>query len=87
MDRMAARFDLSEKLIHFTRGESPDDAFTRLRTIIRECRLLGGNRWIRGGYPCVCFTEAPPEAFADIFVIRFSFTRYSRLVKACAIMK
>src|SRR5438067_4472638 len=58
---MARRFDISDKLIHFTGsgGECMDDAFARLRAIIREGRLIAGNRMIRGGYRCVCFTEAP----------------------------
>jgi len=75
---MAGRFDISEKLIHFTGGESPDDAFARLRAIIRDGRLVAGNRMIRGGYRCVCFTEAPLAAFAPAFVRLFPFTRYSQ---------
>src|SRR5260370_2543510 len=75
---MATRFDISEKLIHFTSGVSPDDAFGRLLAIIGERRLTAGNRMIRGGYRCVCFTEAPLEAFTDAFVRRVPFTRYSQ---------
>jgi len=75
---MATRFDISEKLIHFTSGESPDHAFARLRAIIGERRVIGGNRMIRGGYRCVCFTEAPLAALADAFVSRVPFTRYSQ---------
>jgi len=75
---MATRFDISEKLIHFTSGESPNDAFGRLRAIIGERHLIAGNRMIRGGYRCVCFTEAPLAAFADAFVSRVPFTRYSQ---------
>jgi len=75
---MARRFDISDKLIHFTRGESEDDAFAKLRTIIAERRLIAGNRMVRGGYGCISFTEAPVEAFVDAFVRRFPFTRYSQ---------
>jgi hypothetical protein len=74
---MGTRFDISDKLIHFTRGESPNDAFGRLRAIIRERRLIAGNSMIRGGYGCVCFTEAPLAAFTDVFVSRIPFTRYA----------
>ena len=57
---MARRFDISDKLIHFTRGgECVDDAFSRLRAIIREGGLIGSHRMIRGGHRCVSFTEAP----------------------------
>lgn len=77
---MARRFDISDKLIHFTGGggECMDDAFARLRAIIREGRLIAGNRMIRGGYRCVSFTEAPIAAFAPAFVSQFPFTRYSQ---------
>ena len=75
---MATRFDISEKLIHFTSGESPASAFARLLPIIGERRLIAGNRMIRGGYRCVCFTEARLAAFADAFVGRAPFTRCSR---------
>jgi hypothetical protein len=60
-------FDITEKLIHFTSGESPKEAFARLQAIVRERRLVAGNRMVRGGYRCVCFTEAPLAAFADAF--------------------
>jgi len=56
---MSARPDISDFLIHFTSGESLEDAFECLRTIVSECRLLGGTGMVRGGYRCVCFSEAP----------------------------
>jgi hypothetical protein len=75
---MPDRFDISEKLIHFTNGGSQSDAFARLAAIIRERRLMGGTRMIKGSYRCVCFTEAPPAAFASEFVNQFPFARYSQ---------
>lgn len=74
---MSARPDLSNKLIHFTRGETYDGAFARLRAIMADCRLIGGIRMIRGGYTCVCFTEAPLPALARGFVNTTLFSRYS----------
>jgi len=71
------RGDITNKLIHFTSGASPDDAFARLRNIIRERRLIAGNRMIRGSYMCVCFTEAPLAAVADGFVSCFPYARYA----------
>jgi hypothetical protein len=54
-----------------------DDAFAKLKKIIREGRLIAGNGMIRGGYRCVSFTEAPIAAFAPAFVNQFPFIRYS----------
>jgi hypothetical protein len=33
-----------------------------LHRILREKRLLGTNRYIRAGVPCICFSEAPRES-------------------------
>jgi hypothetical protein len=76
--QMAKRFDISDKVIHFTNGESKDDAFARLRAIIGERRLIGSSIMVRGGYRCVSFTEAPTGAFVDDFVRQFPFKRYSQ---------
>jgi hypothetical protein len=74
---MTQRSDISNKLIHFTRGKTHDDAFATLWTIMNQGRLIGGNGMIRGGYSCVCFTEAPLPALSESFANPLSFTRYS----------
>jgi hypothetical protein len=53
------RDDISENLVHFIKGEGFDHAFETLRKILKEKRLLGGTGYIKGGYRCVCFSEAP----------------------------
>jgi hypothetical protein len=74
---MATRIDLSDKLIHFTKGDSGEDAFAVLQRIIAERRLIAGNGMIKGGYQCLCFTEAPIRAITEAFVKRVQFERYS----------
>src|SRR5271166_5892371 len=71
------RPDIADTLIHFTRGESPDAAFSTLRKILAERRLCSGNRMVRGGYQCVCFTEAPLPAVANGFAARLPENRYA----------
>jgi len=61
--RTMPRADLSEFLVHWIRGESEVEAFATLRQIVQEQRLLGSSGAIRGGYRCVCFTEAPEATF------------------------
>ena len=63
------RDDLSNKLIHFTKGTDQEAADIFLK-IINESRLLGGKGFIKGGYPCVCFTESPVAKLAYIFTNR-----------------
>jgi len=53
------RDDLSSKLIHLTKrgdGINPSDVFD---SIISEGALRGGTGLIKGGYRCICFSEAP----------------------------
>jgi hypothetical protein len=53
------RDDLSNRLVHLTKGATEKEAAERFLDILREKALLGGTGLIRGGYPCVCFSEAP----------------------------
>lgn len=70
------RDDLSNKLIHLTKGESTDDkknrgeALTILGKILKTKKLLGGNGFIKGGYKCVCFSEAPISKLSQIISLR-----------------
>lgn len=58
-----ARLDLSNYLVHWTKGLDEEAAFLTLRTIVSERRIVGSNGHIKGGFNCVCFTEAPEVAF------------------------
>ena len=56
------RTDLSDYLIHFTKGATPADwegAYSNLCAILDQNRIMASNGDIRGGFHCVCFTEAP----------------------------
>ena len=59
-----ARPDLSTKLVHLVKGETMDNAFDTLLAILSERRLRGGSGMIKGGFTCVCFTEAPVAQLA-----------------------
>lgn len=59
---MAGRNDISENLVHFTTGEDDEEAYDTLSIILDQRRLLGSGEKIRGGFPCVCFSEAPLES-------------------------
>lgn len=60
------RSDLSQNLFHWVKGDSEQEAYGILLEIIRTGQLLGGTGEIRGGYECICFTEAPRELFFKI---------------------
>jgi hypothetical protein len=71
------RTDVSNSLIHFTKGESKEDAFIRLKKIIREQTLIGGDSLIKGRFPCVCFSEAPLPNLKDGLINPSCYSRYS----------
>jgi len=72
-----ARPDISDQVIHFTKGASDDDAFNCLRNILAERQLRGGAGNIKGAHKCVCFTEAPLEVLPRGFVNSAAYSRYS----------
>lgn len=74
---MTARTDISDSLIHFTRGSNWDEALAKLIEIAKSGVILGGSGYIKGGYRCVCLTEAPLPAVAGELLNDGSFTRYS----------
>lgn len=60
------RDDLSANLIHLTRGDSDQSAADAFLAILKSRQLLGSVRDIRGGYKCVCFSEAPLAKLANV---------------------
>lgn len=60
--------------MHFTKGETLADAFITFQKIVNQQRLVGGNGFIKGGYRCVCFSEAPLPYLADVFRREQGFT-------------
>lgn len=60
------RDDMSNKLVHLTRGDTAEEAAERFLSIVKEKVLRGGTGEIRGGFNCVCFTEAPIGKLSQI---------------------
>lgn len=73
---MPPRIDISDKLVHFTGGDSDASAFANLSSILAQRAIRGSNRLIKGEYVCVCFTEAPIAAVAQGFVNQNDYSRY-----------
>jgi len=71
------RPDISDHVVHFTSDASTELAFKRFRSIISEGRLIGGTSMIRGGYSCVCFSEAPLASLEHGLVNPSAYSRYS----------
>jgi len=69
--------DISNFLIHFTKGESQEEAFRRLQKIVLERTLIGTGTLIKGGYHCICFSEAPITSLESGLVNPNYYSRYS----------
>jgi len=74
---MPARPDISDNLTHFTSGATLAGAYERLGSIVAERRLVGSGEKIRGGWPCICFTEAPLTSLSTGLVNPKAYSRYS----------
>jgi hypothetical protein len=56
------RTDISTMLVHFTKGMwfgDDEGAFASFKSIVDKRVLRGSGRLVKGGFPCVCFSEAP----------------------------
>src|SRR6185436_13387898 len=71
------RSDLSQRLIHLTRDIGGSTGFKNFESIIATKTLKGNNGHIRGGYKCICFTEAPISALGQILFNGHGEIRYS----------
>ena len=74
---MNTRSDISNYLIHFTKGEDMVHAFENFISIISSRSLNGGTGMIRGGHTCVCFSEAPLSAIHHGLVNENFYSNYS----------
>ncbi len=72
------RPDLSDSLVHLTRATDLEEGGSIFQKILRDRALLGSAINIRGGFKCVCFSEAPLSilahalSFGDIQGIRYA---------------
>ncbi|MCZ8355154.1 MAG: hypothetical protein O9340_10485 [Cyclobacteriaceae bacterium] len=53
------RDDLSNKLIHLTSDKEAQSGEEIFYEILDSGKLIGSSKTIRGGFKCICFSEAP----------------------------
>jgi len=74
---MHIRPDISDKLVHFTSGDSSEQAYQKLKSIISQRCLIGSSEKLKGGFRCVCFSEAPLINLSEGLVNPTAYSRYS----------
>jgi hypothetical protein len=60
------RDDLSNRLVHLTKGATELEAANNFESIVQTKTLRGGTGLIHSGNRCVCFSEAPISKLATI---------------------
>jgi hypothetical protein len=70
------RGDLSSRLIHLTRPTDQLDVGAVFANIVREGQLRGSRNDVAGRFSCVCFTEAPLTALAQVMAANPTSMRY-----------
>jgi len=73
-----SRTDICDKLVHFTKGATDEEAFLHLQSMIDENHILGHNNKIKAGCLCVCFSEAPLKAVTGGLRNPSGYTVYSQ---------
>lgn len=66
--RFKNRVDLSSRVTHLTKGDTDDEAFKNLISILEEKCIRAsktGSNFINGDIPAVCLQEAPLIAIAE----------------------
>jgi len=71
------RTDISPNIVHFTKDNTIELAYNRFRKIIRDRVLIGSSKKIKGGQPCVCFSEAPLINLKSGLVNENYYSKYS----------
>lgn len=60
------RDDLSNRLVHLTKGATEAEAANNFLSIVQTKTLRGGTGLIHSGNRCICFSEAPISKLATI---------------------
>ncbi|WP_075989675.1 hypothetical protein [Vibrio fluvialis] len=71
------RDDISEMLVHFTKGKDWDEAYKNLVSIISQFEVYGSNNKIKDGSRCVCFSEAPVSSLQNGLINHSLYSPYS----------
>jgi hypothetical protein len=71
------RADMSDFLIHFTKGENLEGAYQNLKSIIHQSVVHGSSAKIRDSSNCVCFSEAPLSSLKSGLLNPSFYSQYS----------
>ncbi|BCL70231.1 hypothetical protein TUMSATVNIG1_21910 [Vibrio nigripulchritudo] len=71
------RDDISEMLVHFTKGKDMGEAFENLIHIVSQLAIYGSNNKIKDGSRCVCFSETPVSSLKNGLINNEQYSPYS----------
>ena len=64
-DRITHRNDITSRITHLTNGNTADEAFENLISMIEGKRINGGHGFINGDDAVVCLQEAPLSSISE----------------------
>lgn len=64
-DRISRRSDFTSRITHLTKGNTEEEAFENLKSILVDKKLNGGIGYVNGGIPVVCLQETPLSSIAE----------------------
>lgn len=64
-ERIIHRNDISTRITHLTNGDSAEDAFKNLTSILADKKVIGGLGYVNGNVPVVCLQESPLSSIAE----------------------
>ncbi len=73
------RTDISDYLIHLVSGETEEEQMYALLRILQSKSLQASRKKIKGGYNCICFTEAPLMQIRNTGLVNATgYSKYSK---------
>jgi len=64
-ERIIHRNDISTRITHLTNGDSAEEAFKNLTSILTDKKVKGGLGYVNGNIPVVCLQESPLSSIAE----------------------
>ena len=64
-ERISHRNDITSRITHLTNGETADEAFKNLLSILEGKKINGGHGFVNGSDSVVCLQEAPLNSISE----------------------
>lgn len=81
-ERYKRRNDVTSRVTHLTNGNSDNDAFENLLSILNDKKIKGGLGYINGNIPVICMQEVPLHSLAENLLYEIDLRKTSKSEKS-----